>query len=224
MTSFPSLLRSFSRPFADNSAAVAATSLQNISRTNRVQRAISSALAALAACAVFFGLASSAYAAPITGDPQTNGFGWVPNSTNALNYAQLTPGREGQVAPYVLFNSNAVGSVTLDFFNYANGLAFFETRIDGIATGGSPHPVVVGDTIHSGGTSVASGSDLQKSFMATNYVDIRLALGAERDWDFDWVRFEVQPEPQIPLPGTGMLFGIGFVGLLAARRRTRTQK
>ena len=174
----------------------------------------------LGACALSFGLAVAAQAAPITGDPQINAFGWVPNSTNALNYAQQTPGRIGQLAPYVLFSSNTLGSVTLDFFNPATGLAFFETRIDDVETGLNPHPVVVGDTIHTGGTAVsyAANQVLGKTFVATNYVDIRLALGGERDWDFDWVRFEVA-QAQVPEPGTMALAGLALFGLAAFRRR-----
>ncbi|MCB1704561.1 MAG: PEP-CTERM sorting domain-containing protein [Halioglobus sp.] len=170
--------------------------------------------ATAATCVLSLGFVNAVQAAPITGDPQSNTFNWTPNSTNALNYAQQTPGRVGQLAPYVIFNSTGFGSVTLDFSNLANGLAFFETRIDDIATGATSHPVVSGDTIHTGGTSVASGTALfQKTFFATSYVDIRLALGAERDWDFDWVRFEV------PVPGTLALFSLGLVGLAFRRRR-----
>jgi hypothetical protein len=184
----------------------------------RVLRLFKPISGAIATCVLSLGLATSTLASPITGDPQTNAFGWVPNSTNALNYALLTPGHIGQSTPYVLFNTNAVGSVTLDFFNIAPGLAFFETRIDDIETGVNPHPVVIGDTIHAGGTAVASGASLLgKTFMATNYVGIRLALGGERDFDFDWVRFEVQPAG-VPLPGTLALLGLGMIGLAFRRR------
>jgi len=157
---------------------------------------------AVAACALSLCFVGASQAAPITGDPQGNAFGWVAPSTNALNYASQAPGHVGQDNPYVLFHSNAIGSVKLDFYNLAPGLAFFETRIDDIATGTTAHPVVTGDTIHTGGTAVATGTSvLAKEFFATNYVDIRLALGGERDWDFDWVRFDVLPAETVPLPG-----------------------
>lgn len=152
-----------------------------------------------------------------------NPFGWTPNSTAALNYADLAPGREGQGAPYVLFNSSTAGSVTLDFFNLGNnGLAFFETRIDGIQTGATAHPVVTGDTIHTGGTAVttAAGSLLGKEFFATSYVDIRLALGGERDYDFDWTRFYVTPAGSVPEAGSTLaMLGLSLAGIGFARRR-----
>ena len=49
--------------------------------------------------------------------------------------------------------------------------------------------------------------------LSNQYVDIRLALGGERDFDFDWVRFEV------PEPGVLSLFALGFLGLVFGRRR-----
>ena len=162
-----------------------------------------------------------AQAVPATGTLVGNSFSWVPNSTNDLNYNKLVPGRVGQAAPYVLFDSNAVGQVTLDFYNPSVALAFFEVRIDGVETGSTAHPVVIGDTIHTGGKSVAAGTNLlAQVFSATQYVDIRLALGGERDWDFDWVRFEVVP---VPLPAALPLLaaGIGGLGLFGFRRRRR---
>lgn len=156
-------------------------------------------MAALAASTLVFG--APALADQGTGEALAHG-AWVPNSTNALNYAQQVPGREGQVAPYVYFSANGPGYVTLDFVNHGPGLAFFETRIDGVQTGATAHPVVPGDTIHAGGTSVASGTgDIGKQFSAAEYVDIRLALGGERDWDFDWTRFYVVPLPRYSCSG-----------------------
>jgi len=172
--------------------------------------------------ALFLGLAVHAHAAPITGTPVGNDFGWVPNSTNALNYAQLVPGREGQVVPYVLFNSNTSNSVVLDFFNFASaGIAFFEYRIDGVPTGTADHqnPNILDlDTSHFGQFVANQASVLGVEFIADEYVDIRLALGGERDWDFDWVRFDVAAAT-VPVPATFGLFAIGLLGLVALRRR-----
>jgi hypothetical protein len=142
---------------------------------------------------------SSAAQASLTGDPLTNAFGWVPNSANALNYAQQTPGRVGQVAPFVLFDSATYGSVTLNFNNGATGLAFFEIRIDGI---------------HTGGVGVSSGTlGFLKTINAASTVDVRLALGGERDWDFDWVRFEVAPVPEPTTFFVWSVLGVCAVGL-----------
>ena len=168
---------------------------------------------------VFVGTVS---AVPLTGDPSPpNPFGWTPNSTNELNYLSQAPGRVGQVAPHVLFDSNDVGEVTLAFNNGASGLAFFEIRIDGIATGATSHPVVIGDTIHTGGVGVASGvlNDV-RSFTAASTVEVRLALGAERDWDFDWTSFSVATA--VPEPASVGLALFGLMGVAAARRRRRS--
>lgn len=177
---------------------------------------------ALSALAFSLALATSSQAVPITGDPVSpNPFGWTPNSTAALNYADLAPGREGQGAPYVIFNSSAVGSVILDFYNFGNaGVAFFETRIDGIQTGVTAHPVVIGDTIHAGTYLAKNTSVLGKTFLANSYVDIRLALGGERDYDFDWTRFYVTPAGSVPDAGTTFgLLGFAVVGLGMLRRK-----
>lgn len=168
--------------------------------------------------------AGSLSAAPITGTPSApNPFGWTPNSTNELNYNQQTPSRVDQVAPYVVLDSQGIGELTLAFNNGASGLAFFEIRIDGIATGATAHPVVTGDTIHTGGIGVASGilNDI-RSFTAASTVEVRLALGAERDWDFDWTSFSVLPRTAVPTPGALGLLMLGLAGIAAGLRRKAT--
>jgi hypothetical protein len=112
-------------------------------------------------------------------------------STNELNREQQVPGRVGQPAPYVDLVTATPSSVTLQFVNPASGLAFFEHRIDGNpVTSGTAHPVVPGSFIYPG-TAVTSGNTVTRTFEATEQVEIRLALGGERDWDFDWTPFEV---------------------------------
>lgn len=190
-----------------------------------------STLRALAVLACTLVIAASSQATPITGDPLPAGpFTWNdggPKSSNADNYDQslyaqsIGATQKNKYRPYVLFDSSTVGSVTLDFFNPAPGLAYFETRIDGIQTGASPHWVVVGDTIHTGATSVASGNNvLDKIFLANNYVDIRLALGGESDYRFDWTRFYTTPQASVPDGGSTLaMLGLGLAGLGMARRR-----
>jgi hypothetical protein len=163
-------------------------------------------------------LSTSVQASVITGDVLPANPNWTPNSTNALNYASQTPGRVGQIAPFVLFDSADYGSVTLNFNNGAAGLAFFEIRIDGVDTGSTPHPVVSGDTIHSGGQSIASGLVNQiRNFSATSTVDVRLALGGERDWDFNWVRFSVAPVPEPTTFFVWSVLGVCAAGLRRGR-------
>jgi hypothetical protein len=121
-----------------------------------------------------------------------------------------------------LFDSSTVNSVTLDFFNYAPGVAFFETRIDGIQTGLTPHAVVIGDTQHTGGTFMAANTPaaLTRTFTANNYVDIRLALGGESDYRFDWTRFYTSPASSVPDGGSTLaMLGLGLAGIGLARRR-----
>jgi hypothetical protein len=101
--------------------------------------------------------------------------------------------------PHVNLVSAGPGSVTLEFVNPRNSVAFFEYRIDGQTVGTTPHPVVTGDVIHpgvcvDGRATPAPGcaSDVAvQTFAASSTVEVRLALGGERDWDFDWTPFAV---------------------------------
>ncbi|MBA7496925.1 hypothetical protein ES702_07534 [subsurface metagenome] len=137
--------------------------------------------------------------------------GYVFPSTNELNKAQQVPGREGQLAPYVDLVEASVGKVKLDFVGGWAGLAWFECRIDGVlVTSGTPHPVVVGDFIYPGGVGVNANDTVQIEISANKYVEVRLALGGERDWDFDWTRFDVLPPTKSDIlinsgvPGKGL--------------------
>ena len=59
------------------------------------------------------------------------------------------------------------------------------------------HPIVTGDVIHPGvcvdgrTPPACDPGPVVRTFTANTTVDIRLALGGERDWDFDWTPFTV---------------------------------
>lgn len=103
--------------------------------------------------------------------------------------------------PHVNLLESGIGEVTLEFVNDTNSLAFFEVRIDGeVLTSGTEHPVVTGDSIYPG-VSVDSRNTSEpdvvvRTFEAAETVEVRLALGGERDWDFDWVSFDALPDAQ----------------------------
>ena len=136
------------------------------------------------------------------------GYAWVTfPSTNELNKTQQVPGRIGQAAPYVNLVDVGVGYVTLDFVNkHTNSLAYFEVRIDGeVKTSGTTHPnPFVTDFIYPGVSVDTRGTSLPltvtRTFNANEYIEVRLALGGERDWDFDWTRFDVLPIPDTTAP------------------------
>ena len=119
-------------------------------------------------------------------------------STNELNRDKEVPGREGQDAPHVNLVSAGADYVELEFVNNTNSLAFFEYRVDGEAlTDGTHHPVVTDCFIYPGvsvdGRKIDEPVIVLETFNADEKVEIRLALGGERDWDFDWTPFYVEP-------------------------------
>lgn len=152
-------------------------------------------------------------------------FAYTFPSTNELNKNKQVPGRIGQDAPYVNQDSVGVGEVTLEFVNDSNSLAFFEYRIDGEAlTSGTSHPIVTGDYIYPGVcvdgrvSPVCSPGPVVQTFYADEYVEVRLALGGERDWDFDWTRFDVlylrNAEITSPTAGQDVYGSVDFAAYL----------
>lgn len=125
--------------------------------------------------------------------------------------------------PHVNLVSSGFGEVSLRFINNTNSQAFFEVRKDGVQTGTTPHPVVTGSTIHSGGISVDNRSSanpkvstVDRTITATSKVEIRLALGGERNWDFDWTSFTVPADTTAPVitiaqPLANTVIGKSFV-------------
>jgi hypothetical protein len=118
--------------------------------------------------------------------------------------------------PHVNLVSTGPGTVTLDFVNPRNSIAFFEYRLDGQTVGTTPHPVVTGDVVHPGfcvdGRNTPNPGCFHDSTVQTlaadATVEVRLALGGERDWDFDWTPFAVGPKNECGEPGTNR-FSVG---------------
>ncbi len=127
------------------------------------------------------------------------------NHASAYAFPSTNANNKTLNRPYVELLSSAIGQVSLRFINNTNSQAFFEVRKDGVQTGTTAHPVVTGDTIHSGGVSVDNRttanpkkSSVDQTIMATTKVEVRLALGGERNWDFDWTTFNTIPVPVAP--------------------------
>jgi hypothetical protein len=101
--------------------------------------------------------------------------------------------------PHVNELSKGQGTVTLEFVNPRVALSYFEYRIDGEILPIKNHPIVIGDPIYFGvyvdgrSSPTYATSPVIVSFSANATVEVRLALGGERDWDFDWVEFTVGP-------------------------------
>lgn len=101
--------------------------------------------------------------------------------------------------PHVNLVEQGPGTVTLEFVNPTYVLEHFEHRIDGVVAGTSPHLVIEGDVIYPGVCvdgrvpAACSAGPVVQARTANSTVEVRLALGDERDWDFDWTTFTVGP-------------------------------
>ena len=118
-------------------------------------------------------------------------------AAGAYDFPSTNDANRAAGLPHVNLVDTGPGTVTLEFVNETNSLAFFEYRIDGATVGTTPHPVVTGDVIHPGvcvdgrTPPACSTGPFVETFAAVETVEVRLALGGERDWDFDWTPFLV---------------------------------
>lgn len=146
-------------------------------------------------------------------------------TTLAYDFPSTNDANRALGRPHVNLVSAGIGEVTLEFVNETNSLAFFEYRIDGEAVAGSPHPVVTGDVIYPGvcvdgrTPALCDAGPVERTFAASETVEVRLALGGERDWDFDWVTFEALPDAESKadcLDGGWATYGFRNQGLCIA--------
>ncbi|UTF55389.1 hypothetical protein [Natronosalvus rutilus] len=130
----------------------------------------------------------------------------VPVGTaTAYDFPSTNADNEANGDPFVDVASQDNCEIALEFTNPHGYLACFEVRVDGqTRTSGTEHPVVDGDYIYEN-YCVTDGTRTE-TFEATQQVDVRLALGAERDHDFDWVSFGIdacEPESRADCKGGG---------------------
>ena len=74
----------------------------------------------------------------------------VAGSASAYDFPSTNDADRAAGLPHVNQVATGPGTVTLEFVNETNSLAFFEYRIDGVTVGTTAHPVVIGDVIHPG--------------------------------------------------------------------------
>jgi hypothetical protein len=91
------------------------------------------------------------------------------------------------------------GTVTLEFVQPRNFIAYFEYRIDGEVSTTFPHPLFGFTEPFYAGVGVGPGyppvgPPQVRTFTAESTVEIRLAAGAENRERFDWITFPVGPQ------------------------------
>jgi len=113
-------------------------------------------------------------------------------STNEDNKNGTNPLRPGTIGPHVNLVEAGVGYVTLEFNMPEAYWACFEYRTDGDTSQST------GDNFN---TEITDGlypyyclndETRTETINANEYVEVRLVFGGERDWDFDWTRFDVE--------------------------------
>jgi hypothetical protein len=127
-------------------------------------------------------------------------------SAAAYEFPSTNDANRAAGLPHVNEVEKGPGTVTLEFVNETNSLVFFEYRLDGATIGSVPHEVVTGDVVHPGVCidnrailePVCTSDPVVRTFSTDATVEVRLALGGERDWDFDWTEFTVGSAPADP--------------------------
>jgi hypothetical protein len=119
-------------------------------------------------------------------------------STNDDNRDGTNSYRPGVIGPHVDLVSATMSSVTLDFIMPENYVACFEYRSDGDTS------QVIGTNYNTGITDglypyfCVTNTNRVETISADEYVEVRSVFGGERDWDFDWTRFDVLPDMEGP--------------------------
>jgi hypothetical protein len=93
--------------------------------------------------------------------------------------------------------SAGIGTTTLRFISTRSFYSCFEYRTDGDtsqATGNPNYNPAVNDGLYP--FVCVNSSTAQRTLAAHEYVEVRLAFGAEGDERFDWTRFDVLPDAQ----------------------------
>ena len=115
------------------------------------------------------------------------------------------------------------GSVDLEFVNPRAFLSCFEYRTDGDTSQLSGNPNYNPDISDGLYPFICTNDETkQQTFYANEYVEIRLTFGAESDERFDWTRFDVGPQNNVPEFGfyAGMVaLVVSIAGFFVMRRK-----